>query len=88
MTNKTWYFNHETQKFTSGPHLNIGRDRHGAGHIQDSATKEDIVLVVGGEDDEFNNLDSTEILKNESWEEGPTFPIKILNPAVIEYSKE
>ena len=70
MTSKTWYFNHETQVFTSGPNMNIGRDKHGAGHIQDSVTKEDIVLVVGGEDDDWNNLDSTEILKNGNWEEG------------------
>jgi len=88
MTSKTWYFNHETEVFTSGPNMNIGRYKHGAGHIQDSVTKEDIVLVVGGEDNDFNNLDSTEILKNDNWEEGPAFPKKISNPAVIEYSKE
>ena len=70
MTSKTWYFNHETEVFTSGPNLNIGRYKHGAGHIQDSVTKEDIVLVVGGEDDDYENLDSTEILKNGNWEEG------------------
>ena len=70
MTSKTWYFNHETEVFTSGPNLNIGRYKHGAGHFQDSVTKEDIVLVVGGEDDDYDNLDSTEILKNGNWEEG------------------
>ena len=40
-------------------------------YIKDSVTKEDFVIVAGGiENANDGHLDSTEILKNDNWEEG------------------
>ena len=44
----TWYFNHETNVFTSGPSLLEGRRAHGSATIVDKVTKEKIPIVTGG----------------------------------------
>ena len=68
----TWYFNHVSQEFQSGPSLITGRRRHASGTIQDQETKEDIVAVVGGYnyDDGYYFLDSTEFLISGEWTPG------------------
>ena len=65
----TWFFNHETQAFSSGPSLLEGRYYHGSATIVDKVTKAKIPMVTGG----FGNagiLDSTELLINGMWQSG------------------
>lgn len=61
---KTFYFNHKTQNWTDGPHLNVGRSNFAAGIVTDDVTKENIVIVTGG------YLQSTEILLDNQWKQG------------------
>ena len=67
---KTWYFEHYTEKFTDGPRLLEERSDHTAGVIKDSVfTDEKRVVVVGG----FNSgstLKSVEWLVSDKWEQG------------------
>ena len=64
----TWYFNHETNVFSSGPSLLQGRNSHGSATIVDKVTKAKIPMVTGG----YNGgtLDSTELLINGIWQSG------------------
>ena len=67
----TWYFNHVSQQFQTGPSLITGRYYHASGTIQDQETKEDIVAVVGGYNYDIQRfLDSTELLINGEWTPG------------------
>ena len=70
---KTWFFNHVSQQFQTGPLLITSRQSHASATIQDHQTMEDIVVVIGG----WNNnqgglLDSTELLINgeSEWQQG------------------
>ena len=65
---KTWYYNHDTEAFTSGPDLLQGRRLHGSAINVDKVTKAKIVVVTGG----FASvsLDSTEMLINGQWQTG------------------
>ena len=52
-----------------------GRRSHGSGTIIDKETNENIVVVAGGSDGIYNNdqgnqLDSTELLINGEWQQG------------------
>ena len=70
----TWFFNHETQAFSSGPSLLEGRNLHGSATIVDKVTNAKIPMVTGG----FGNvgyMSSTELLINGQWQKG-TFFIK------------
>ena len=62
----TWYFNHETNVFSSGPSLLQGKYWHGSATIVDKVTKAKIPMVTGG----YNGgtLDSTELLINGQWQ--------------------
>ena len=40
ITSETWYYNHETKTFTSGPKLMKARRSHGSATIIDKTTKE------------------------------------------------
>ena len=65
---KTWYYNHDTEAFTSGPDLLEGRRRHGSAINVDKVTKVKIVVITGGRNDDV--LDSTEMLINGQWQTG------------------
>ena len=65
---QTWYYNHDTETFTSGPDLLEERRYHGSAIIVDKVTKAEIVVVTGGHNVQF--LDSTEMLINGRWETG------------------
>ena len=69
----TWFFDHVTDSFTEGPKLNSGRTGHSAGAIIDSTTNEQIIVVNGGRKDVMNMLNSTEILRGNSWVQGNCF---------------
>ena len=43
----TWYYNHFTQEFQSGPSLIEGRRYHASGTVLDQETQENIVVVAG-----------------------------------------
>ena len=43
---KTWYYNHDTETFTSGPDLLEGRNRHGSALNVDKVSKFKIVVVT------------------------------------------
>ena len=45
---RTWYFNHETNVFSSGPSLLQGRYGHGSATVVDKVTKAKIPMVTGG----------------------------------------
>ena len=65
---QTWYYNHETEAFTSGPALMEGRVYHGSATNEDKVTKAKIVVVTGGYNG--NIMDSTELLINGQWQTG------------------
>ena len=72
--NKTWFFNHVSQQFQTGPHLITGRYDHTSATMQDKVTMENIVAVFGGfkgtTPDAY--LDSVELLINgeSEWQQG------------------
>ena len=72
ITSATWYYNHETKTFTSGPKLLEARSRHGSATIIDKTTKEKIPVVTGGHLDNklFQVTDSTELLIKGQWQKG------------------
>jgi hypothetical protein len=65
----TWFFNHETQAFSSGPSLLQGRRLHGSATVVDKVTKAKIPMVTGGYGNS-GKLDSTELLINGMWQSG------------------
>ena len=66
---KTWYYNHDTRAFTSGPDLLEGRNLHGSALNVDKVTKAKIVVITGG--NRYGNfIDSTELLINGQWQTG------------------
>ena len=65
----TWFFNHETQAFSSGPSLLQGRREHGSATIVDKVTKAKIPTVTGGYG-KAGILDSTEMLIDGQWQSG------------------
>ena len=65
---KTWYYNHDTETFTSGPDLLEGRQNHGSALNVDKVTKSKIPVVTGGWNS--NRMDSTELLINGQWQTG------------------
>ena len=68
---KTWYYNHDTEAFTSGPYLFPGRRWHGSALNVDKVTKSKIVVVTGGSwGGGKGELDSTEMLINGQWQTG------------------
>ena len=66
----TWYFNHETGAFSSGPSLLEDRYDHGSATCVDRVTKAKIPIVTGGRGSGDVYLDSTELLINEQWQSG------------------
>ena len=66
---KTWYYNHDTEAFTSGPDLMVGRRSHGSAINIDKVTKAKIAVVTGGHNGN-SYLDSTEMLINGQWQTG------------------
>jgi hypothetical protein len=75
----TWFFNHETQAFSSGPSLLEGRESHGSATIVDKVTKAKIPMVTGGYGN-AGRLDSTELLINGMWQSGTIQCPKIATP--------
>ena len=67
-SSSTWYYNHETQVFSSGPSLLERRREHGSATIVDMVTKSKIPIVTGGLGNGF--LKSTEMLINGQWQPG------------------
>ena len=67
---RTWYINHETNVFSSGPSLLKGRLYHGSATVVDKVTKAKIPMVSGGRGDGGVYLDSTELLINGQWQSG------------------
>ena len=65
----TFFYNHVTKEFMSGPPLNRGRNYHASGTIIDKVTKEKIVVVTGGQINNYYD-DTTEILVDQHWQEG------------------
>ena len=66
---QTWYYNHVTEAFTSGPDLLEGRNDHGSAMNVDKVTKAKIVVITGGWNGN-NDMDSTEMLINGQWQAG------------------
>ena len=67
-SSKTWFYNHDTEAFTSGPDLKKGRQLHGCAMNVDRVTKAKIAVVTGGWNG--NYVDSTEMLINGQWKSG------------------
>ena len=68
-SSQTWFYNHETETFSSGPTLLEGRRLHASATIVDKVTKAKIPVVTGGLDGS-NFLDSTEFLIDGQWQTG------------------
>ena len=70
-SDKTWYFDHRTEKFSDGPNLLERRFKHTAGVVKDSVyTEEKRVVVVGGSNSISIFLKSVEWLVSGTWEQG------------------
>ena len=67
-SSQTWFYNHETVAFSSGPTLLEGRIYHASANIVDKVTKAKIPVVTGGYDNGY--LDSTELLIDGQWQTG------------------
>ena len=69
---QTWYFNHETDVFSSGPSLLEARYDHGSATIVDKVTTAKIPIVTGGRNKAgyAGKLNSTELLINGMWQSG------------------
>jgi hypothetical protein len=86
----TWYFNHETNVFSSGPSLLQERSSHGSATVVDKVTKAKIPMVTGG----YNNgyLDSTELLINGIWQSGtiqcPKIAIPVMKGGIALFSSQ
>jgi len=80
---KTWYYNHDTETFTSGPDLLEGRIYHGSALNVDEVTKAKIVVVTGGYNYP-NYMDSTELLINGQWQTGPPLPKAMYGLSMLE----
>ena len=65
---QTWYYDHATEVFTSGPNLQKGRYYHGSATNVDKVTKAKIAVITGGNNN--NRMDSTEMLINGQWQTG------------------
>ena len=78
----TWYFNHETNVFSSGPSLLQGRNSHGSATIVDKVTKAKIPIVFGGFGAYMDYMDSTELLINGIWQSGTIQCQKIATPVM------
>merc|ERR1719350_498426 len=86
---KTWYYNHDTETFTSGPDLMEGRRFHGSALNVDKVTKAKIVVVAGGYKSGnrlviTGYLDSTEMLINGQWQTGPPLPKAMYGFSMLE----
>ena len=69
----TWYFNHETNVFSSGPNLLIGRYGHGSATCVDKVSKAKIPMVAGGYNAGY--MQSTELLINGQWQSGMYYSV-------------
>ena len=78
-SNRTWFFNHQSKKWTHGPVLGTGRCCHTAGIIKNRKTSEEYVAVIGGHHSyiyqgDSPSLKSVELLalqsKEFAWEYG------------------
>ena len=67
---QTFYYNHDTEIFASGPTLLEGRGGHGSATAVDKVTKAKIPVVTGGLNSDPNTMDSTELLINGRWQKG------------------
>ena len=68
-SSQTWFYNHETETFSSGPTLLEGRRLHASATIVDKVTKAKIPVVTGGYNN-GNTMDSTEFLIDGQWQTG------------------
>ena len=74
----TYYFSHETEKWSEGPKSIQATKAHTAGLVTDKVTQETFVIVVGLT--QYNSkLHTTEILMDGSWVSGenPQFDLLI-----------
>ena len=69
-SSQTWFYNHETGTFSSGPTLLEGRRSHASATIVDKVTKAKIPVVTGGWNNNNGCLDSTELLIDGQWQTG------------------
>ena len=67
-SNVTYYYDHHSQEWTSGPLLITGRYGHAAFFVTDEVLNENMILVAGGF--YLETLNSTEILHGDIWIEG------------------
>ena len=74
--NITYYFDHSSQQWSSGPSLIIGRYGHAAFLVTDEVSNENIVVVAGG--GYLESLNSTELLHDDKWIEGKSNCASIL----------
>ena len=66
----TWYYNHETEKFTSGPRLLEDRIEHASATIVDKGGKKEKIPIVAGGQGAGVKLESTEMLIEGQWQPG------------------
>lgn len=80
----TWFFNHETQIFTSGPSLLEGRRALASATVVDKVTQEKIPIVTGGIGNGYVKLDLTELLIEGQWQSGPKMPKALYGNSLLE----
>ena len=92
-SSRTYFFNSESEVWTEGPSLKIGRVGHACGKIRMDEQSQDrvSVIVAGGSifvDDQ--HLTSVEILDPESsdWRSGPELLLETFSSQLVEYGEE
>ncbi len=81
-----YFFNTESQVWTEGPPMNVGRAGHACGRIRADEQSETFdVIVVGGTAGKY--MTSTEIydVATNSWRFGPELPFGISFAQLVEY---
>ena len=71
--NQTFVYNQNHASWSWGPSLNQARFNHAVGIVTDEATQDKFVFVAGGMKGSGMNLNSTEILINQTFSYGKTF---------------
>jgi len=83
----TFYFHHPTQKWISGPNLNMARFDHVSGVVTDTVSNEKYLVVIGGREHSWNELSSIEMLIDNEWVMGPSLPEALSGYSLVPFGK-
>ena len=91
----TFYYDHAESEWINGPDLLQGREAFAAGIVTDEVTNENFVAVTGGYvydttgwlDDYWGDFNTSEILQDGEWIQGPLLPIPLSGHSMVRLGK-